>query len=250
MITSLDTNKKIALISGAFGYVGFEISKKLAQDGICIAMLYNSTDDEVISQKLSELPGEGHCVYKCDLKNKVVVDNVLDAVENDMGRITIFIHAAGKKPKRKALIVSSIDDLKDQFENNIVPSFNFFTACAKRLKTQKDGILIGITTVGVIIPEATRSLGLYIPAKYAIQGMLVMLKEELALLGIRVYSIAPGFMYGGMNDDIPKAFVEIIKEKTTYKKLTTAVDVAEQISYLCSDKSKKEKKLTFVVSKE
>jgi NAD(P)-dependent dehydrogenase (short-subunit alcohol dehydrogenase family) len=93
-------------------------------------------------------------------------------------------------------------------------------------------------------------LGAYIPAKYAVQGMLVMLREELSPQGVRVYSVAPGFMHGGMNSDVPMAFAEMIREKSDTKKLTTAVDVAERVAYLCNDKSREEKSLTFVVSEE
>lgn len=248
--THEDTQKKIAVISGAFGYVGFEVSKKLAQEGMILAMLYHMTDEVIVAQKLSELQGTGHRAYVCDLKNAEEVERTLDDIGQDLGAFSVCVHAAGEKPKRKSLIASSVDDLKTQFENNIVPSFNFLSSCAKRLKEHQEGVVIGITTVGIVVPEATRSLGAYIPAKYAIQGMLTMLKEELAPFSVRVYSVAPGFMHGGMNDDIPKAFAEMVRGKSPTKKLTTAADVAEKVSYLCGAGSKDEKVLTFIVSEE
>lgn len=242
--------QKNAIVSGAFGYVGFEISKKLAQDGMRIALLYHNSTEEVIAQKLTELSGGGHRAYRCDLKNVDEVQRTIDTIEKDMGSLYACVHAAGVKPKRKQLLISSIDDLKEQLEGNVIPSFNFLSLCAKKLKEHGEGVLVGITTVGVVAPKAARSLGAYIPAKYAVQGMLTMLKEELSESSVRVYSVAPGFMHGGMNNDIPKAFADMIQEKNPAKKLTTATDVAEKIAYLCSGGANQEEDLTCIVAQE
>ena len=74
-----------------------------------------------------------------------------------------------------------------------------------------------------------------------------MLKEELAPFGVRVYSVAPDFMQGGMNSDIPQAFVEMIKEKSPTRSLIDAGNVARAVSYVCSDRAKKEDRLTFII---
>lgn len=245
----MDT-QKIAIVSGAFGYVGLEISKQLAQDGMSVAMLYHNDDSYLVGQKLSELSGEGHRAYACDLGDQKSLQTVLNTIESDMGCFSVCVHVAGKKPQRKTLTASSEEDLRSQFEGNVMTSFNFLSLCARKLQERKDGVIVGITTVGVIAPEATRSLGTYIPAKYAVQGMLAMLKEEMKQFSIRVYSVAPGFMHGGMNSDIPKAFADMIKEKNDSKRLTSATDVAERVAYLCSERAKDEKELTFVVAEE
>ncbi len=87
-------------------------------------------------------------------------------------------------------------------------------------------------------------------AKLALQNTLTTMKDDLSLSGIRVYSVAPGFMPGGMNAGIPEAFKQIAAGKNMSKRLTTAEDVAEKISYLCSDKADSDTVLTHPVDEE
>ena len=240
--------KKIAVVSGGTGYVGSAIASQLAKDGMSVAILYNSSKESEVKELLTKLGNNPHKAYKCDLRNYNEIESTINIIEKEMGPLYACVHAAGIRPKRKQLYLSSIEDLKEQFEGNALIGFNFISACAKRLKENKEGIIIGITTIGVLLKEEAQSLGAYIPAKYALQGMLVMFKEELSKYGIRVYSVAPGFMEEGMNNDIPKSFVEIIKEKSPNKEITTAKDVALMISKLCSDTSHTNKELNIPIT--
>jgi NAD(P)-dependent dehydrogenase (short-subunit alcohol dehydrogenase family) len=124
--------------------------------------------------------------------------------------------------------------MRSQIDSTVLSGFNFLSSCAKRLKEYNNGVLIGITTAGVVIPEASKTMGAYIPAKFALQGMLSMFKQELSQYRVGVYSLAPGFMAGGMNSAIPKAFVEILKNKSPSKLLTIPEDVAREIVSLAS----------------
>ena len=250
MIKQTKNISKIAVISGSTGYVGSAVARKLAVDGMRIAMLYHRTSRKTVEDILTKLSGSGHKTYSCNIEDDSQVAETLKAIENDLGDIYACVHAAGEKPKRKQLLLSSIEDLRDQFKMNVFGSFNFLSACAKRLKEHKRGVMVGITTAGVVVPSASRSLGAYIPAKYALQGMLASFKEELKPYGVRVYSVAPGFMHGGMNSDIPKAFADMIKEKSPTKRLASADDVANKISFLCSDEAVKVTDLTFLLAPE
>jgi NAD(P)-dependent dehydrogenase (short-subunit alcohol dehydrogenase family) len=246
----MKNQKKIAVISGATGYVGFEVAKKLADDGMTIAMMYRTNPKKDVARMLSELSGKGHLSYACDIADKNSVAKTIDMIEKEMGNIYACVHTAGTIPKPKQLHLSSEEDLREQFEVNIFGSFNFLSTCALRLKEHKKGVVIGITTASVATQVNTKARGAYSVTKFALQGMLVALKEELTPYHIRVYSIAPGVMAGGMNQDTPKAFIEIVRHSSPTKTLASAKDIANKISYLCSDTTKDEKKLTFLIAPE
>lgn len=226
--------KKVAIVSGGTGYVGSAIVKKLIADGFSVASLYNSPK----IAKLNE--------YKCDLRNEDEVRKTIEKIEIDMGEIYACVHTAGTKPDRKQLHLSRTEDLKVQFETNVFGSFNFLSACALKMK-KIGGVVIAITTEGVVNPKATKSLGAYIAAKYALQGMLNAFREELVSNSIRVYSIAPGFMEGGMNKDIPKAFVEMIKKNSPNGSIRQASDIAEIVSSLCKEKGQYHSESTIII---
>jgi NAD(P)-dependent dehydrogenase (short-subunit alcohol dehydrogenase family) len=226
--------QKVAVISGAFGYVGKTVAAALAQEGFTLSLLSYTSSAEVIEATMRELPGSGHQVYSCDLRDGAALEEVFDTIERTQGPLTLALHAAGQKPDRKKLLLTTADELQAQFENTTLASFNFLTCAGRRLKQHGGGVLIGLTTIGVVVPEATKSLGAYIPAKYAVQGILTMLRDELASAHVAVYSIAPGFMPGGMNRDIPKAFVGMLEAQTPDNKLASAEDIAATVVALAN----------------
>jgi len=241
-------HKKIAVISGGTGYLGRVVAKELSKQGMIIAILSRDKSKEEAQSILKSLSGSSHKIYNCDLSDESMVQKTIDSIEKEMGKIFVCIHTAGIKPLRKTLLNTTSKELEEALQTHVIGGFNFLSICAKKLRDSKEGVIVGVTTAGVVIPEAVRSLGGYIPAKYALQGILIMLREELKDSKVRVYSVAPGFMEGGMNSDIPKAFIEMIRMKN--KKLTTPEDVAEKIAYLCSDDSKGEDNFTHVVAAE
>jgi 3-oxoacyl-[acyl-carrier protein] reductase len=199
MLTDARPQKeKVAVISGGSGYVGSALARKLAADGLRVALLYHRTSEKTVSDIMALLPGSGHRSYQCDLENTRQVSETIAKIGQDMGAIYACVHAAGTKPKRKTLLRSSSQDLRDQFGVTVSGGFHFLSACALSMKESKEGVIIGMTSSVVVMPEAGQGLGLYIPAKFALHGMLAMLRHELAPHHVRVYSVAPGFMPDGM----------------------------------------------------
>lgn len=247
---TLSSEKKIAVVSGGAGYLGSAVVRRLVQDGFVIALMYNSSPKQTVDEIITSLPGVGHKAYVCDLKNKDEVENSISTIEKEIGHIYIAVHTAGVVPVPKRLHQSSFEDLQKEFENNIVGSFNFLTACARAVKEHKQGVLVGVTTAGVVTGHNTKSRGLYSVSKFALQGVLTSLKEELEAYNVRVYSVAPGVMEGGMNKATPKAFIDMVRSVSPTKKITDALEVASVISYLCSENSIEEAGLTCLVAPE
>lgn len=247
---TLPTSRRIAVISGATGYVGFEVAKALASNGMRIAVLYHTKPKEIVDKMVSELEGDGHAAYACDISDEGTITQVLEMIEKEMGDIYASVHAAVMPPKMKQLLLTPSSDMREQFETDVFGSFVFLSACALRLKERKAGVLIGITTAGVATENNTKSRGAYTVAKFALQGMLTAFKEELKAHGVRVYSVAPGFMEGGVNSGIPHAFAEMVRHISPTKTITNATEVAEKIAYLCSDDSAYVTALTILMAPE
>jgi 3-oxoacyl-[acyl-carrier protein] reductase len=241
---------KTAIVSGASGYVGTEIAKRLAADGIRVALLYNSASSGKMEDNIRDMNGSGHRVYQCDLADEQSVHAAVESITRDFGRLDACVHAAWTKPKRKKLSLSTAADLREQIEPNLYGSFNLLSTCAAIFKKQGSGVIIGITTESVLHPEAAGSLGAYVAAKFAFHGMLAAFKAELGAANVAVYSVAPGFMEGGMNSDLPKAFVEMEKKKNPSGALIEPKDVAAVVARLCAGDSSQNPSLTFPVNKD
>lgn len=232
-MNEITLQKKVAVIVGATGYLGLELVKQLEKEGLCIAIFCRKGSEEKTRSILQLLPSAGHHVYTVDFFDESSIAAALNTVKDKQGTPYLCICTAGLKPLRKKILDTSYKEMVDQIEGTFFPAFLFLKEAGKFLKTQSSGVLVGVTTAGVKEVQATKNLGGYIAAKYALQGSLEMLRAELVGYGVKVYSVAPGFMEGGMNGDIPKAFVQMIKEKSSSKQVTTSNEVVSKIIMLC-----------------
>lgn len=232
-----NTSQKVVVVSGGAGYVGSAIVRRLEQEGFTVAALYRH-----------EVPQNGH-PYQCDLSNTGAVTATFDTLERELGPLYAGVHAAGSLPLPKQLSQLSSAELREQFDKDVFTGFAFLSECARRLKGHDTGVLVGITTAGVATSVNTKARGAYSPVKFALQGMLVALREELASSGIRVYSVAPGVMEGGLNKGTPKAFLDMVRALIPSKTLATVDDVALKVSGLLSE-GNTETELTILVAPE
>lgn len=244
-----EKKQKIAVVAGGSGYVGSAVVRQLAADGLRVVVLHRAASTDSVAVLLASV-GEGHRAYPCELEDALQVHRTIRTIEEECGTISIGVYAAGALGPRKPLHLSTAEDLEEAFRKNALSGFNFLCALALRLKEHQNGVLIGITTAAVVYPASARGLGAYVPAKYALQGILATLREELLPAGIRVYSVAPGFMAGGLNSTLPKAFVEIARSSSPTKTLASATDVAARVSFLVSDAGADVGDLTVLIAPE
>lgn len=233
--TDMTNEHKKVVISGGLGYLGQELTKRFLEEGWSVVALYHSSPEEKRTTFLESLPEPlrtSISFVKCNLANKDEIRDVLQLLGS-----STYVHAAGNSFVRGELSSMTTDEMNTQWNTNALPAFTFLTAAASLCKVEKRGIIIGVTTIGVHVPEATKHMGGYIAAKYAQHGMLIQLHEELQKVGVRVHEVAPGFMEGGLNKDIPRAFVELAIKNSKTGAITDPHDVAQKIVELCTQEN-------------
>jgi short-subunit dehydrogenase len=93
------------------------------------------------------------------------------------------------------LMLQPLDDIRRQFEVNVIGLFAVTQAFLPLLRAQKNashppGRIINISSVGGKI--AAPFVGAYVGSKHAVEGMSHSLRRELQLYGIDVILVAPG----------------------------------------------------------
>jgi NAD(P)-dependent dehydrogenase (short-subunit alcohol dehydrogenase family) len=183
---------KCAAITGASGYLGSLIASELAQRGWDIITI--SRDDDPFQRII-------HPIHAC-------------------------IHAAAPPLDRKPLLSLTLEEMNRHLA--VALGGAFMLAAAGVPYMPPGGVFVGITTDAIETGKAVAKMGSYIPAKYALRGFLRVLATELKPQGIRVNAVAPGFMAGGLNRDLPEA-IRDLKAKTTRE------EVAATVVKLCTD---------------
>lgn len=214
---------KAIVITGGSGYLGSGLAAYFLDKGA-----------KVISLSRMSLPQDGRVIfYACDIGNGEEVAHVFQEIEKEHGNIFAIVHAAWNKIERKSDTQVTEEDLNREMLN-VAASHVFLQECKNLFLGRKEGAIIGITSIAMLKPEAAKNMLPYAKAKAALHNELTALRDELAL--VRVYSLALGFMPGGLNSDIPEAFIQIMKAKSETGALTEPLDVAQKIEKILADR--------------
>src|SRR3989344_1208165 len=234
----------VAIISGGSGLVGSAIAHKLAEDGYAVALLCHKAVGKA-ETIIRNLPGKNHAAFACDITKEEETRTILEDIAR-VGVIKVCVHSAASPLERKRVLDLSLESFRMEFDVNVFGGFNLFQTAVPYMD-KEGGILMGITTAALESSHAVGKMGGYIPAKSALRGLLAVLAKELSLSNIRVFAVAPGFIPGGINADLPEHVFKFIREKNI-SKLESPEDVAGAVSFLCSDKASSLSGLSLLVS--
>ena len=198
-------SKKVVVISGGSGYLGSFITHLLKERDFVVLVLDKKT---------------------VDITDAKAIRLAAKKIKAKYGAIEAVIHAASAKLIRQPVLSQSEKDFKSQFSVNVLGAFNLFKYFCPIIS--KGGAIIGITSKSIDADKNSPS-GSYIPAKYALRGLLNILREELSQQSVRVYEVAPAFMPGGLNGDIPKKILEFIQKKSKSEAMTTPEEISKKI---------------------
>lgn len=222
-------NKKIVAIAGGAGYLGQAITKKLiAEDFIVVIVDRHQPKDFTAHEQLFFLTA--------DVADEQSAQDLAANIQSDFGRLDFFIYAVSAPLARQKVLSQTAEAFTGQFAANVFGAFNL----AKYLTPLMGagGAIIGLTSQAVESGSVIAPSGSYVPAKYALRGLLRVLAGELSNQVIRVCAVSPAFMPGGLNSDLPEPVREFIQKKSQPEKSTSPAEVAQVIVDVLQDKIK------------
>lgn len=226
---------KTALISGGSRGIGESIVYEFANEGAKVAFTYSSSEERAKKIKNNIVSVGGKCLtYKCDIRDRDSIKDVVDKVKASFGTIDIVINNAGII-RDKALMMMEDKDWRDVVDINLTGVYNFTRAVIVTLLKQKSGNIINISSVaGIVgIPGQTN----YSASKAGIIGFTKALAKEVGPYGVRVNAIAPGYTETDMIDGLNEDFREKAKKMIPLGRFGEATEIAKIAAFLASDKS-------------
>jgi len=222
-------NKKIVVVAGGSGYLGSHVVRALIEANFFVVVI-------AIKNKNNSVNNDSVYFIEVDITNPEDVIKGAQAVMDKFGKIFAVIHLASASLIRQSVLSGSSDDFQSQFRVNVIGAFNLFKYFCPNIV--KGGMIIGITSQAIESGALITPSGSYVPAKYALRGLLRVLATELHGQLINVCAVAPAFMPGGLNSDIPEPAMEFIKKKSQPENITSPQEVAQVIVDLVDDKIK------------
>ena len=218
---------KSIIVTGAGGGIGESIARQASSSGYKVGVL--DVNKDAAEHVASSLPNA--IALNASTADPDQVEQALDT----FGEVpNALVNNAGIV-RFGPLIDLSVQDWKSVLEVNLTGAFICSQAVANLMKNNGGGAIVNMTSIGGIQPNVNG--GSYGSGKAALHLLTRQMSVEWGGFGIRVNSVAPGFIDGGMAAPI-FADTEIRttrEERVPSRRLGTVEDVAHAVLFLCSD---------------
>lgn len=179
---------KVVVVTGASSGLGRVIARTFAENGAQVILTARGI--EKLQQAADEIRANGGIAtaIAADVTNAESVERLFAEVQQKHGRLDAIINCAGKSQRRAILDVTA-EDARDLLDLNLSSTILCTRAAAQALIASK-GHLVNIGSLAGII--ATRWLGAYPAAKFALTAYTRQLRLELGPQGLHVLLVCPG----------------------------------------------------------
>ena len=202
---NLSLHSKKALICGASQGIGKAIAIALADLGAtCILLSRNEDALKAAAAQLSVAEGQSHIYQVVDFNNQDELKLIIEHLTHEYS-IDILINNTGGPA---AGLIASADPLafEQAFRQHLICNHILAQAVIPSMKEKRWGRIINVISTSVKIP--INNLGVSNTIRAAVASWAKTLSNELAVYGITVNSLLPGFISTSRLDAVAEGFAE------------------------------------------
>jgi short-subunit dehydrogenase len=185
---------KTALITGGSRGLGLLMARELVSRGASVAIF--ARDEEELRRAESDLRQRGGEVLalRCDVTDREQVDNAVEQVREQLGRISVLINNAGWIAVGP-METLTLEDYRHSLDLHFWASLYTTLAVLPDMRSRKEGRIVNISSIGgkISVPH----LLAYCIGKFAVAGFSEGLRSEVLRDNIYVTTVYPGLMRTG-----------------------------------------------------
>ena len=212
--------------------MGFAIAQKLLAEGYWVATFSRKSSPQL--QSLQQEYPDNLYWQAVDVSDAKLLAAFLKNVRQTFGRVGYLINSAGMA-NEGLLTTQKGTDISRMLNVNLEGTIRLSQLVAKQMMVANFGVIVNISSIVGI--RGYKGVAAYSATKAAMDGFTRSLSRELGSMGVRVNSVAPGFMETDMTDQLTEKQKARIIRQTPLGRLGTVADVADVVSYLLSDKA-------------
>ncbi|TVZ58645.1 NAD(P)-dependent dehydrogenase (short-subunit alcohol dehydrogenase family) [Flavobacteriaceae bacterium MAR_2010_105] len=230
-------NGKVAVVTGATGGIGFEVAKRLGEDGYTVIL--NGIEDEVGAQKVNDLTSIGITAeyWGFDVTNEDAVTSNITKIGEKFGKIDVVVNNAGGLGGRSRFEEMTTEFYRFVMALNLDSTFFVSRAAIPFLKKGENPSIINYTSIAGWNAGGPGA-GIYGTSKAGVHALTRALAKDLAEYGIRVNAVSPGTIDTPFHAQIKATKPEVFaswKNNILLDRLGQPEEVASVVSFLASD---------------
>jgi 3-oxoacyl-[acyl-carrier protein] reductase len=225
---------QIAVVTGGAQGIGQAIATTLAQEGadVVVADLDANRCEETVA-RVRQL-GRKAMAVSVNVGDWDQVKGMINHVQKDWERIDILVNNAGIT-RDGLLLRMKEEDWQSVLQVNLTGTFFCVKAVLPMMSRQRSGRIVNIASIVGAIGNIGQAN--YAASKAAVIGLTKTVAREYASRNITVNAVAPGFIDTAMTQDLSVETKEALLNQIPLKRLGQPSDIADAVSFLCSEKA-------------
>ncbi len=227
---------RVAVVTGGASGIGLGCARRLAADGLAVALL--DREGDAATEAAAALLGQGQRAagYGVDVADREAVERSYASVRDELGPITVVVTSAG---------IEAFDAVADitpeKWDRIIAVNLTGTFTCVQL--ALPDMVAAGWGRIVTISSSSAQSgapnMAHYVASKGGVIGLTKAFARELASQGITANTIPPTIVdtpmarKGEAEGNVPS--VEVMAKMIPLGRAGTPDDIAAACSFLCSD---------------
>ena len=229
---------RIAIVTGSARGIGAATARRLAADGMAVAVL--DLDEAACAGTVKEIADAGGraVAVGADVSQSGEVQAAVERVATELGEPTVLVNNAGVI-RDNLLFKMTDDDWDTVLGVHLRGAFLMSRAVQKYMVDQHFGRIVNLSSSSAL---GNRGQVNYSAAKAGMQGFTKTLAIELGPFGVTANAVAPGFIATDMTASTAarvgmsfEDFQKAAADRIPVRRVGQAADVAHTISFLVSE---------------
>jgi 3-oxoacyl-[acyl-carrier protein] reductase len=230
--------QRVAIVTGAARGIGAATARRLAADGMAVAVL--DLDAQTCAATVDAITAAGGRAFAvgADVSQAEQVEAAVGKIAGELGPPAVLVNNAGVI-RDNLLFKMTEDDWDTVLGVHLRGAFLMSRAAQKHMVDQRFGRIVNLSSSSAL---GNRGQVNYSAAKAGMQGFTKTLAIELGQFGITANAVAPGFIVTDMTAATAarigmdfEEFQSASASQIPVRRVGQVDDVAHVISFLCSD---------------
>ncbi len=230
--------QRVAVVTGAARGIGAGVARRLAADGMAVAVL--DLDESACVPVVEEITASGGraLAVGADVSDAEQVEAAVQRIADELGAPTVLVNNAGII-RDNLIFKMSVEDWDAVMAVHLRGAFLMTKACQAYMTQERFGRIVNLSSTSA---QGNRGQVNYSAAKAGMQGFTKTLAIELGKFGVTANAIAPGFIETEMTAEtaarIGIGFDELKKmasEQAAVARTGAPADIAHAVSFFVSE---------------
>ncbi len=226
-------SKRIAIVTGGAQGFGLAITKRIIQSGGKVIVW--DIDKEAIEKAQKEINSDDFNFKIVDVTNFDIVKSSIKEIEEQFGKIDIFVNNAGITGMNAKVWDYPIDEWKKVIELNLNSTFYCCKAIVPHMVKNNYGRIVNIASIAG--KEGNPNASAYSTSKAGVIGLTKSLGKELADKNIAVNCITPAAAKTRIFDQMTEEHINYMLSKIPRNRFAKIDELASLVCWLVSEEN-------------